>query len=569
MSDEEHEDGAGGIDEAALDHVVEQQSRRRMTDNERHQVEQIEALEMEELEEEEEEEDNDSHIRHGRIARAPRPGFTFDTSLASRHVYLGDVDDTGHIRAFLEEGSVVRLPILYLEGIVLFPEATLPLKVVRRRCKAAVVTAISQDHAPYTLAVLHVGRKDNAVYPALVGTTAEIRQLRHSLDGSITVVARGRQRFRVQDAWSDDNDTPCCLVKILEETRPLQVPRDAFSAKAAVPSRESGKVPRAIHESPDPVEDDDEVPLDAGPEASGDIRSQVTRFLNGQGTLTHLLLQFHHDDSDEEDGSMVLPRWLRRRNVEDLDTSPSVERNLPATSSQPVNQNQAGESSENAMTRKWSRSDGEWGGASKAWARDEAKWISRGQRAAWPHWVYRMYDAYDLSRRAADMWRQMVELPSMDELVGNPGLLSFFIASKMPLPDETRQELLELDVVYRLRREVQLLESMDLIRCKSCKATIARRSDMLVMSADGPMNAFVNEHGYVHETLTLRKAQGLNLRGRPETQHSWFPGYAWTIANCVCDAHMGWRFTAAKSGMNPKGFWGIRRSQIAGTGPEQ
>lgn len=58
------------------------------------------------------------------------------------------------------------------------------------------------------------------------------------------------------------------------------------------------------------------------------------------------------------------------------------------------------------------------------------------------------------------------------------------------------------------------------------QAAIAKRSDMLVMSTEGPISAFVNEHGYVFEALTLTRARGLMLHGRPETAHSWFPGYA-------------------------------------------
>lgn len=46
------------------------------------------------------------------------------------------------------------------------------------------------------------------------------------------------------------------------------------------------------------------------------------------------------------------------------------------------------------------REDG-WGGACKAWASDAGKWRHRAQRTAWPHWVYRQFDAYDLARRAA------------------------------------------------------------------------------------------------------------------------------------------------------------------------
>ena len=54
---------------------------------------------------------------------------------------------------------------------------------------------------------------------------------------------------------------------------------------------------------------------------------------------------------------------------------------------------------------------------------------------------------------------------------------------------------------------------------------IAKRSDMAVMSTDGPLGAYVNPHGCVHETITVSNATGLALTGSPSTVHSWFPGY--------------------------------------------
>lgn len=48
---------------------------------------------------------------------------------------------------------------------------------------------------------------------------------------------------------------------------------------------------------------------------------------------------------------------------------------------------------------------------------------------------------------------------------------------------------------------------------------------MLVMSSDGPLNAYVNPHGFVHEVITVYNANGLALQGRPDKAHSWFPGY--------------------------------------------
>lgn len=58
------------------------------------------------------------------------------------------------------------------------------------------------------------------------------------------------------------------------------------------------------------------------------------------------------------------------------------------------------------------------------------------------------------------------------------------------------------------------------------QTVIAKRSDMLVMSSDGPLGAYVNPHGYVHEITTFNRANGIALRGRAATEYSWFPGYA-------------------------------------------
>ena len=59
------------------------------------------------------------------------------------------------------------------------------------------------------------------------------------------------------------------------------------------------------------------------------------------------------------------------------------------------------------------------------------------------------------------------------------------------------------------------------------------------MSDEGAGGAFVNPHGYVHDMITLQQARHVVLEGDPELQHSWFEGYAWTIAYCGgCSNHL-------------------------------
>ena len=82
------------------------------------------------------------------------------------------------------------------------------------------------------------------------------------------------------------------------------------------------------------------------------------------------------------------------------------------------------------------------------------------------------------------------------------------------------------------------------------------------MTASGSAQAFVNPHGYLHEIVTLRRAENLFATGRPSTEFTWFPGYAWEIAWCGrCSEHLGWRFVAVADA-EPGLFWGLRRDAI-------
>lgn len=59
-------------------------------------------------------------------------------------------------------------------GIVLFPEDTLPLRVLQPRFKAAVDRAMRNDEALNTIGVIHVRARDGHVHIASIGTTAEV-----------------------------------------------------------------------------------------------------------------------------------------------------------------------------------------------------------------------------------------------------------------------------------------------------------------------------------------------------------------------------------------------------------
>lgn len=502
--------------------------------------------------------DEESSSKHQDYAGARPPVCT--------HSYLGEVDDITCRRVLLDGGTLLTLPMFYLEGTVLFPGATLPLRILKPHFKAAVELAMHHEEAPCTLGVVHIRSRwphENGLRFAMVGTTAEIRKLRLLDDGSINIVARGCQRFRTVHAWTNADGVMCAQIHIISEDMALHIPRDAFGALASVPNFESGKDPTAISKL-DNFHDYRSKNILKEPKDKGCDEVESKKTTTQQHAQDYYMESAGQEESSGSHGRGSQGWWWchsRTSRQEERHQGRAQARQLHDGGDDPIFCVYSCDERPSVSTKK----DGGWEGSRKRWALDESKWLFRAQRSAWPHWVYRMFDAYDLARRAADMWKQIVELPSIYDMVRRPEMMSYHIASKIPVQDATRQELLEIDgVVPRLQKEIQLLESMNHMKCETCMTLIARRNDILVMSPEGPMDAYVNNFGFVHETLTLLRTQGLMLEGGPETQHSWFPGYSWTIAYCsVCRSHMGWLFKAVKKGMHPRQFWGVRRSQLA------
>ncbi|KAK6927335.1 Lon protease, N-terminal domain [Dillenia turbinata] len=540
----------------------------RILERERFQIQQIRELDDEELQVEEV---DDVNYSDDDDAVAPRGEgyreddgfgeFTFNTCLASLHTYLGDVDDTHHRVAFLNNGAVLTLPLFYLEGVVLFPEATLPLRVVQSNFIAAVERALNQVDAPYTIGVVHVHRNldNDRIKFAAVGTTAEIRQYRRLEDGSLNVVTRGQQRFHLKRRWIDVEGVPCGEVQIIQEDLPLRTPRDAF-----------GKLPSLsklrCHNLSYTTSSIDRAKMSNY--VSEGNRSEAISEESFESELSSAEIRMHRSAIDSCYGCDTIDEATSSDDEKFVcESELHLGRSHFDDSGRPLLPDSV-EGSENVRQGSGKTSPGSQSSKERL---KRAKMVTGFNvsctipKAFWPDWVYRMYDSYSLAQKAADKWRQIVKKPSMDSLVKKPDLLSFHIASKIPVSDSTRQELLEIEgISYRLRREIELLESFDRIRCRNCQTVIARRSDMLPMSSEGPLGAYVNPHGHVHEVMTLYKANSLALVGRPTKEYSWFPGYAWTVTNCAtCESGMGWLFTATNRKLKPESFWGIRSSQVA------
>ncbi|KAJ0248210.1 Protein cereblon [Hirschfeldia incana] len=533
----------------------------RILARERLQMEQIRELDFEELQVEEVDDFRDSDddddlaafrpISHARLSDnigADDVRILFNPDVASLHTYLGEVEETPNRTAFVDGGTVLKIPLFYLEGVVLFPESTLPLRIVQSSFLAAIERALNQTHAPSTIGVIRVYREGHQFKYASVGTTAEIRQYRRLSDGSFNVITRGQQRFLLKRRWTDVEGFPCGEAHIVEEDVPLRTPRDAFGKLVPISNLRAPS-----HSST--------MPLSASFRDTDEL-SVANSEESFESALSPSEKRLHYSAVDS-----IMDDWTSSDDDQVASTS-----NIQSSGPNPFSSSSVGslasrldEQSADAKTPVSKGICQKQNLLTSFRKNTDLNRFRMAPRAFWPFWVYRMYDSYHLAQRAADLWKQIVGVPNMEAIVNKPDILSFFIASKIPVSESIRQELLEIDgVSYRLQREIELLERFDRVRCKHCQIVIARRSDMLVMSSDGPLGAYVNPHGFVHEIMTFYKANDIAISGRSVKEDSWFPGYAWTIANCAtCETQLGWLFTATSKKLKPSSFWAVRSSQVA------
>lgn len=141
-------------------------------------------------------------------------------------------------------------------------------------------------------------------------------------------------------------------------------------------------------------------------------------------------------------------------------------------------------------------------------------------------------------------------VPDTTTLLHDPERFSYWLASNLPFSVELKQYLLQVNTVERLRYIKSRLErahqTEKVLQCRSCLMTIAHTRHMFTVGgAEGTNAAYVNEHGCVHQTITLKEIdeEEVMYYGGAETKDSWFPGYSWTIMSCgLCGAHLGWKF---------------------------
>lgn len=166
--------------------------------------------------------------------------------------------------------------------------------------------------------------------------------------------------------------------------------------------------------------------------------------------------------------------------------------------------------------------------------------------------VYEAFDAVRLAERVRRTPFVALTVKDVASLPRDPESLSYAVASRMPTDASRRWRWLAAgSTTERLRTTLRCLaedDACDLsLACRRCGVAVAKMSDIVVVSDGGAHGSYVNPGGVVHDMVTVGPnvaGQSTRCHGDPSAEHSWFPGYRWTIATCgTCGVHVGWRFT--------------------------
>jgi Yippee zinc-binding/DNA-binding /Mis18, centromere assembly len=154
-----------------------------------------------------------------------------------------------------------------------------------------------------------------------------------------------------------------------------------------------------------------------------------------------------------------------------------------------------------------------------------------------------------------------------------PVAFSFWLAANLPFQNAEKLEILQMiSVVERLTYFYEKVQHFVLneaaISCMDCSSLISSSFQMFTLEgAEGTTGHYVNEHGVIHQTITLREvnAGSVHFDSSAHVQDSWFPGYNWTIMSCsACAHHLGWKFCSVEGPPAPSP--GVRPTCASSTG---
>ncbi|KAI6649748.1 Protein cereblon isoform X2 [Oopsacas minuta] len=177
---------------------------------------------------------------------------------------------------------------------------------------------------------------------------------------------------------------------------------------------------------------------------------------------------------------------------------------------------------------------------------------------AFKRWTLRLFEEDELMQQAKSLFiEKLGQLPC--EMTNDFTDFTYKFAGSLPFANKVLLDILKIDSPHqRLRYILKCLSHTTELHCIRCDSVITHSKHIFSMSQDGPLANYINLHGFVHDTLTVSEVLNTLYIGSPTSEHSWFPGYRWTMMNCAhCGTHLGWKFQASK--LIPKMFYGLTR----------
>ncbi|XP_067935534.1 protein cereblon-like isoform X2 [Watersipora subatra] len=145
--------------------------------------------------------------------------ITYDRSMPSGHMYLGEDLEDVHGRTLFEEGAEVVLPAHSQFGIVLVPGQVMPLHLSDLDEVAMMRTAMEHQKA---IAFLHQRRRRQGGM-RLLGTTADILSINsdnpNDPTAMVKAITRGQQRFELIKLERQITGVRMARIRIMNETR--------------------------------------------------------------------------------------------------------------------------------------------------------------------------------------------------------------------------------------------------------------------------------------------------------------------------------------------------------------
>lgn len=178
-----------------------------------------------------------------------------------------------------------------------------------------------------------------------------------------------------------------------------------------------------------------------------------------------------------------------------------------------------------------------------------------------PQWLLKSYEARNVMKR---ILAEIKDWCSAD-LMKDPNDFSYWVAANLPISNAERMQALSFTCAEaRLLWLLDVLKKSSHFACATCNAVICDKSLVFSMSHSGPQSSFVNPGGFIHDTITVRKAEGLMQAYNWSDQFTWFPGYLWRMAHCArCYHHIGWCYKSMRAETKPRRFFGLSRVNVS------